>query len=164
MQSIAGSALSTFTLIHIALSLVGIFTGLVVFWGLLTGRKLNSLTAVFLATTAATSLTGFCYFPFLGFTPGQAFGILSMVLLAFAVYGRNIRSLSGVWGRVYVATAIAALYLNVFVLIVQMFQKVPALRALAPTGSEPPFFIAQGIVFVIFLGLGIRATLKATTT
>jgi hypothetical protein len=152
--------MSIFTLIHVALSLAGIFTGLAVFLGLLTGRKMNSLTAVFLATTAATSLTGFCYFPFLGFTPGQAFGILSMIVLAVAIYSRNVRHLEGVWARVYVITAIFPLYLNVFVLVVQSFQKVPALKALAPTGSEPPFFIVQGIVFVLFLVFGIRAALR----
>jgi len=152
--------MSTFTLIHVALSLVGIFTGLAVFLGLLTGNKMNSLTAVFLITTAATSLTGFCYFPFLGFTPGQVFGILSMIVLAIAIYSRTVRRLSGIWCRIYVITALFALYLNVFVLVVQSFQKVPALKALAPTQSEPPFFIAQGIVFVLFLGFGIRAALR----
>jgi len=152
--------MTTFTLIHVAISLVGIFTGLGVVWGLLVGEKFSALTAVFLTFTAATSLTGFCYFPFLGFTPGQAFGILSMILLVLAVYSLSVRQLSGVWCRVYVITAIAALYLNVFVLILQTFQKVPALKALAPTGTESPFAITQGIVLLIFIGLGIRSALR----
>jgi magnesium-transporting ATPase (P-type) len=123
----------------------------------LAGRRLDRWTALFLATTVATSVTGFFYFPFDGFTPAQVFGILSMVLLALAIYGRYSRRLSGAWCKVYVITALAALYLNVFVGIVQSFQKIPALKALAPTQTEPPFFIAQAVALALFIAAGIFA-------
>jgi len=142
--------------IHVALSLVGIVTGLVVLADLLKGRTRGGWTAAFLATTVLTSVTGFPLPPF-GFDPARAVGVLSLVLLVLAIAGLYVFRLSGVWRPIYVVTATAALYLNVFVAVVQAFQKVPALKALAPTQSEPPSAIVQLIVLVVFVVLGWRA-------
>ena len=142
--------------IHVALSLIGIATGLVVLYGLLTDRPFPAWTAIFLATTILTSATGFPLPPF-GFDPPRAVGTVSLVLLAIAVLALYAFKLGGFWRLVYVATAVAALYLNVFVAVFQAFLKVPGLHALAPTQSEPPFTITQGIVLLIFIGLGLLA-------
>ena len=142
--------------LHVALSLIGILTGLVVLFDLLQGRLRSSWTAVFLATTVLTSVTGFPLPPF-GFDPPRAVGVLSLVLLALALACLYVFHLAGIWRRVYVITAIAALYLNVFVAVAQSFQKIPALNALAPTQSEPPFAVAQVVVLAIFVVLGWRA-------
>jgi hypothetical protein len=128
----------------------------VVVFGLIAGKRLDGWTALFLVTTVATSVTGFM-FPYHGFTPGIGVGILSLVVLAVAILGRYRRHLAGPWRRTYVISAVIALYLNVFVLVAQLFEKVPSLHALAPKGSEPPFFITQGIVMLIFIALGIAA-------
>jgi len=127
--------------------------------GLLTGRRLNGWTALFLASTVATSVTGF-FFPFHGFTPAIAVGIISLLLLAVAIFARYGRRLAGAWRWIYVVTAMVALYLNVFVLIVQLFQKVPALKALAPTQSEPPFLVTQLFALALFVVLTIVAAIK----
>jgi hypothetical protein len=148
--------MSTFTLIHVAISLAAIASGFIVLFGLLAGKRLDLWTAFFLATTVATSVTGFG-FPIHGFTPGIGIGILSLLVLAVAIYARYARHLAGVWRRVYVVTAMTALYFNFFVLIVQSFQKVPALKALAPTQSEPPFVVAQLVALVAFVVLGTLA-------
>jgi hypothetical protein len=150
------SNLSLFTKVHVVISLIGIASGLVVMGGLLVGKKLNRWSALFLISTAATSLTGF-FFPFNGITPGIIVGIISLVILAVAILARYGRHLAGPWRWIYVAAAMSALYLNVFVLIAQLFQKVPALKALAPTQSEPPFLITQVVVMAIFAALGIMA-------
>ena len=136
--------MNTYTLIHVVLSLVGILSGLVVLYGLLNARRLPRWTHVFVWTTVATTLTGFG-FPFNGFTPALGVGIVSTIILVFTVTALYAKKLAGGWRGIYVVTAVAALYLNVFVLIVQLFLKVPALHALAPQGTEPPFAIAQGI-------------------
>ena len=146
-----------FILFHVAVSLVGIVSGGVVLVGLLSNDRLDRWTALFLATTVATSVTGFCFFPFDGFTPGQAIGIISIVFLALAIYSRYARQIAGGWRKTYVITAVVSLYLNVFVLIVQSFRKIPALKAAAPTQSEPPFKIAQSVVLVLFVVAGILA-------
>ena len=146
-----------FILFHVAVSLVGIVSGGVVLVGLLSNDRLDRWTALFLVTTVATSVTGFCFFPFDGFTPGQAIGIISIVFLALAIYSRYARQIAGGWRKTYVITAVVSLYLNVFVLIVQSFRKIPALKAAAPTQSEPPFKIAQAIVLVLFVVAGILA-------
>ena len=151
--------MDTFTLVHVIISLIGIGSGLVVMIGLLTGRRLNGWTALFLASTVATSVTGF-FFPFHGFTPAIAVGILSLFLLAVAIFARYGRRLAGAWRRIYVVTAMVALYLNVFVLIVQLFQKVPALKALAPTQSEPPFLVTQLFALALFVMLTVVAAIK----
>jgi hypothetical protein len=148
--------MTTFTFVHVAISLMGILSGLVVLFGLLGGERLDRCTAVFLITTVATSVTGFM-FPFHGITPGDVVGILSLVVLAVAILARYGRHLAGGWRRTYVISAVIALYLNVFVLVVQLFEKVPALKAMAPTQSEPPFKITQVVVMTIFIVLGIFA-------
>ncbi len=145
--------------IHVALSLIGIVSGLVVLYGLLTGRPLGGWTALFLATTILTSITGFPLAPF-GFDPPRTVGVISLVLLALAVAALYLFRLAGAWRWIYVGSAIAALYLNVFVGVVQAFQKLPFLQPLAPTQSEPPFLIAQVAVLVIFIALGILAAIR----
>ena len=149
----------TFLEIHVALSLIGIAAGIVVLYGLLSGKPFGALTALFLATTILTSLSGFALPPF-GFDPPRAIGTLSLVLLVLAIVALYAFRLAGAWRWVYVATAIAALYLNVFVGVIQAFLKVPALHALAPTQSEPPFAATQGVVLVIFVALGILAVIR----
>ncbi len=149
--------MSTFTQIHVAISLLAIGSGLVVLGGMIAARRLDGWSAFFLATTVATSVTGF-FFPITKLTPGLVIGAISLVVLAAAIYARYARHLAGAWRPVYVITAVVALYFNVFVLIVQSFQKVPALKALAPTQSEPPFAIAQLVTLVAFIALGFLAT------
>jgi hypothetical protein len=147
----------TFTLAHVVISLIGIASGLVVSLGMLTGKRMDGWTALFLASTVATSGTGFG-FPFDHVLPSHIVGGISLVVLAVAGYARYGARLAGGWRAVYVISAIVALYLNVFVLVVQLFRRVPALTALAPTQSEPPFAIAQGAVLVLFIALGVPAT------
>jgi hypothetical protein len=144
---------------HVAISLVGIATGLIVLYGLLTGQSFGVWTALFLLTTIITCLTGFPLPPF-GFDPPRAIGILTLVLLAIAVAALYGFRLAGAWRWIYIVTAVASLYLNVFVAIVQSFQKLPFLQPLAPTQSEPPFLIAQAAVLVLFVVLGVVALLK----
>jgi hypothetical protein len=151
--------LGAFTLFHVAISLVGIGSGFVVMSGLLNSKRLDGWTALFLISTAATSVTGFL-FPFHGVTPGIVVGILSLIALAVAILARYRFRLAGRWRTTYVVAAAIALYFNVFVLIVQMFEKVPVLRALAPTQSEPPFQVAQIVVLALFVVLAIRASVK----
>jgi hypothetical protein len=156
---IVGLSLKTFTIVHVVISLVGIASGLVVLYGLLVRKRLPAWTALFLATTVATSVTGFM-FPFEHFTPGDAVGIISLVVLAVAILSRYVLNMAGAARWIYIITAMIAEYLNVFVLIVQSFQKVPALKALAPTQSEPPFVAAQVVVMVIFVALTIAAAIR----
>ena len=145
--------------IHVGLSLIGIVSGLIVLYGLLTGQALGGWTALFLATTILTSATGFPLAPF-GFDPPRAIGILSLILLAIAVGAYYLFHLAGLWRWVYVVTAMTALWLNCFVLVFQGFLKVQALHDLAPTQSEPPFLVAQGAVLILFLVLGFLAVRK----
>jgi len=154
---ILGMSVSTFTLVHVLLSLIGIFSGLVVVYGFLKGRLLGGWNGVFLVTTIATSATGFLFHS-AQFGPPHFVGIISLVLLGFSVAALYAFNLAGPWRWIYTATATLALYLNVFVGIVQAFQKVSFLQPLAPTQSEPPFAIAQGIVLVIFLALTALAS------
>lgn len=144
---------------HVAISLVGILSGLVMLYGLLLGKNFRTPIAVFLVCTILTSLTGFPLPPF-GFDPPRAIGALSLILLVGAVAAYYAFRLAGAWRWIFVACAVAALYFNVFVLIAQGFSKIPALHALAPTQSEPPFAIVQGIVLLIFIALGILAAIK----
>lgn len=153
------SNLSTFTIVHVIISLIAIGSGLVVMVGLLTGRRLNGLTGLFLVMTVATSVTGF-FFPFHGFTPAIGVGIISLVVLAVVIFARYARHLAGAWRWIYVVTAMVALYLNVFVLIVQLFQKVPALKALAPTQTEPAFLVTQLFALILFVVLTIVAAIR----
>jgi hypothetical protein len=142
--------------IHVILSLVGIVSGLVVLYRMLQRDDSSGLTALFLATTILTSVTGFPLRPY-GFDPPRAVGVLSLILLLGAVVAYYALRLAGIWRLIYVGCAVAALYLNVFVLVAQGFLKVPSLHELAPTGSEPPFVVSQGIVLLIFIVLGVLA-------
>jgi hypothetical protein len=151
-----GMSLATFTFLHVLISLVGIASGLAVMYGFLNGRRLDRLTAIFLVFTVLTSVTGFG-FPFTQLLPSHKVGIISLVLLALAIPARYVFHLTGPWRLTYVVTAAMALYLNCFVLVVQLFLKVPALNALAPTQKEPPFLVAQLMVLALFIGLTILA-------
>jgi hypothetical protein len=146
-------ASSTFTLIHVIITLIAIAAGLVATYGMLRNVRMDLISAVFLLFTVLTSLTGFL-FPFHGITPAITLGIISCVLLTFALAARYAFGLSGAWRWIYVVTAITSLYLNCFVLVVQSFLKVPSLHALAPKGNEPPFGVAQGMVLLLFVVLG----------
>ena len=154
-----GMSLATYTVIHVIISLVGIGSGLIVLFGMFSSKRLDGLTALFLVTTVLTSVTGF-FFPFVHVTPGIILGILSLIVLALCIPARYTFHMAGKWRATYVITAVVALYFNCFVLIAQSFQKVPALHKLAPTGSEPPFGIAQGILLVLFIVAGVRAVKK----
>ncbi|MHB8528143.1 MAG: hypothetical protein ACYC8V_01355 [Caulobacteraceae bacterium] len=150
--------MTIFTFIHVVLSLIGIASGLVVLRGLLASNPMNRWTSTFLAATVATSITGFL-FPFHGVTPATVLGILSLVVLAAAVAGRYMFRLAGPWRWVYAAGSVMALYFNVFVLIVQAFEKISALRAMAPTTppSGPAFAAVQGVALVFFAVMGVLA-------
>jgi hypothetical protein len=156
---ILGLPASTYTLIHVILSLIGIASGLVVVAGLIGAKRLPGWTALFLATTILTSVTGFG-FPNVTVTPGIVVGIISLVVLAVALAALYVFHLAGHWRWIYVASAVIALYLNSFVGVVQSFQKVAPLHAMAPTQSEPPFAIAQVLVLAIFIALGILAAIR----
>ncbi|MBX3413898.1 MAG: hypothetical protein KF708_14500 [Pirellulales bacterium] len=149
--------LSTITFVHVAVSLFAIGAGFVVVHGFLKGRRLDGWNAAFLGTTIATSASGYL-FPFEKLLPSHALGAISLVVLGVAVYARYGRHLAGRWSTTYVVTALAAFYLNFFVLVVQSFLKVPALRALAPTQTEAPFAVAQLVVLVAFVAMGYFAT------
>jgi hypothetical protein len=152
--------LHIYTIIHVIISLVGIFTGLVVLLGmLLAGKRLDGWTKWFLITTVATSVTGF-FFPFHGFTPAIGVGIISLLVLAVAIYARYPCQLAGHWRWIYVVMAVIALYFNVFVAVVQAFEKVPALEVMAPTQTEPPFKLTQLVVLALFVVLGIVAAIR----
>ncbi len=153
---ILGMPTATFTLVHVVLSLVGIVAGVVVLFGMFGSKKSSGWTALFLATTVLTSVTGF-FFPREHLLPSHVVGILSVLVLAAAILALYAYHLAGSWRWIYVAGAVVALYFNVFVAVAQAFLKWPPLAALAPTQSEPPFIITQVVVMVIFLGLGIVA-------
>ena len=156
---ILGMSTATYTFLHVLISLVGIVSGLIVMYGFLTGKRLDRLTAVFLTTTVLTSVTGFG-FPFEHLLPSHKVGIISLVILAVAIPARYVFHLAGKWRAVHLVGAATALYLNVFVLVVQSFLKVPALKALAPTQKEPPFLVAQLLVLLIFATLTVFATVR----
>jgi hypothetical protein len=143
----------------VVLSLIGILAGFVVVYGLLTANRLDGWTKVFLWTTALTSVTGY-FFPFHKLLPSHIVGVVSLVVLASCIYARYGRKLAGAWNRTYAITAVIALYLNVFVLIAQLFQKVPALRAFAPTQTEGPFKVTPLVVLLAFVVIGIFAATR----
>jgi len=151
--------LHIYTIIHTLISLAGIFTGLVVLFGMLAGKRLEGWTKWFLITTVLTSVTGF-FFPFHGFTPAYGVGAVSLLVLAIAIFARYPRQLAGNWRWIYVVTAVVALYFNVFVGVVQTFEKIPALKAIAPTQTEPPFKLTQLVVLALFVLLTIIATIR----
>ena len=153
---ILGLSLSAFTTLHVIISLIGIVAGLVVVCGMLTGQRPGGITALFLLTTVLTSATGFL-FPVDKLLPSHIVGILSLIALAIALVALYRFHLAGAWRWVYVVTALLALYFNCFVGVVQSFLKIAALHALAPTGSEPPFAVAQLVLLAIFIVIGIVA-------
>ena len=153
---ILGMSIPVFVTLHVTLSLVGIVSGLAVAAALLRGRYPAAVTAIFLATTILTSATGFPLPPY-GFDPARVVGTLSLVLLALSVAGLYVFRLAGAWRWIYISTALAALYLNCFVAVIQSFQKIPAVNALAPTQTEPPFLIAQVVVLAAFIAIGVVA-------
>jgi hypothetical protein len=141
-----------FTIFHTLISLVGIVAGVVVLYGLLINKRYDTWTLWFLAMTVATSVTGFM-FPVHHFMPSHAVGILSLIVLSVAIYARYGRHMAGHWRLTYVISAMVSLYFNMFVLVAQSFAKIPPLKALAPTQSEPPFAIAQLCVLLLFIVL-----------
>jgi hypothetical protein len=153
---ILGMSTATYTFLHVLISLVGIGSGLIVMYGFLNGKRLDGMNSLFLITTVLTSVTGFG-FPFDHLLPSHKVAIISLVVLTIAILARYAFHLAGSWRWIYVVTASIALYLNVFVLVVQSFMKVPALNALAPTQTESPFLVAQIVVMLIFIGLTILA-------
>ena len=153
---VLGMSLATFTALHVVISLIAIAAGLVVAAGMLSGSRLPGWTAMFLVTTVLTSVTGFL-FPFTQVLPSHIVGAISLVVLALTLLALYGKELAGSWRGIYVIGSILALYLNVFVRVVQAFLKIPALNRLAPTGSEPPFAVAQLVVLALFIWLGVRA-------
>jgi hypothetical protein len=151
--------LRVYTLVHVLISFAGIFSGLVVLFALFANKRLDSWTKWFLITTVATSVTGFG-FPLHHFGAPHVVGIISLIVLGIAIYARYPCQLAGAWRWIYVVSAIIALYLNVFVGVVQAFQKVPALQALAPTQTEPPFQFTQLVVLALFVMLTIGAAIR----
>jgi hypothetical protein len=148
--------LQLFTLIHVVISVVGIVAGLVILGGLVAGARLDGWTGFFLGATVLTSVTGFG-FPATAATPAHIVGALSLVLLAVCLAARYWKKLARGWRTAYVVTAVVAVYLNVFVLVVQLFTKTPALALLAPTQQEAPFALTQAAVLALFVWLGWAA-------
>jgi hypothetical protein len=148
-----------YTIIHTLVSLVAIFTGLVVLFGLLADKRLDGWTKWFLIAAVATTVTGFV-FPFHGFTPAIGLGLISLPVLALAIYARYPKDLAGAWRWIYVIGAVISLYFNVFVGVVQSFEKIPALKATAPTQSEPPFKLTQLVVLALFVVLTFVAAIR----
>jgi hypothetical protein len=151
--------LQIYTIVHTLISLVAIFTGIVVVFGMLAGLRLNGWTKWFLTTAILTTVTGF-FFPFHGFTPAIGLGIISLPFLALTIFARCSRQLVGAWRWIYVIGVVICLYFNLFVLVVQSFEKVPALHAMAPTQTEPPFKLTQMIVLVLSILLAIVAVIR----
>lgn len=152
---ILGMSLSTFVLVHVIISLIGIAAGFFVMFGMLGSRRMPGWTALFLITTILTSATGFLIPPLVSdkLLPSHIIGALSLVLLVIACLALYGQKLSGAWRWIYVVTALLSLYLNTFVLVIQSFLKIDPLHALAPGAppSGPVFAIAQGIVLVFFI-------------
>jgi hypothetical protein len=155
--------MTTFTAIHVLLSLIGIASGLVVLFGQITANRMPSWTLLFIATTLATSITGF-FFPFHGFTPALGVGVVSLIILSAAIVARYRFRLTGAWRWIYVVGAVLALYFNSFVLVVQAFLKIPRLHVLAPTGSELPLALVQVLVLAFYLVAGALAVKRFRPT
>ena len=153
---ILGMSLATYTLLHVLISLLGIASGIILMYGFLTSKRFDRWTLFFLITTVLTSVTGFG-FPFTRLLPSHILGILSLIALTVAIFARYGGKMQGSSRWIYVITASIALYFNVFVLVVQSFEKAPSLHALAPTQKEPPFAIAQLIVLALFVVLTVVA-------
>jgi len=153
---ILGMSIGTFTLVHVIISLVGVGSGLVVAFAMLKSKRIPALTALFLVTTTLTSVTGYFFHPII-FDPAEIVGFISLAVLALALLALYGLHLKGLWRPVYVVSALIALYLNCFVTVIQSFGKIEVLRALAPTQKEPPFMVAQGILLLAFIVLGVFA-------
>jgi hypothetical protein len=151
--------LQIYTIIHTLISLGAIFTGIVVLFGMIAGKRLDGWTKWFLITAVGTTVTGF-FFPFHGFTPAFKLGIITVPILAITIYTRYPKRLAGAWRWVYVIGAVISLYFNLFVLVVQSFLKIPALHAMAPTQTESPFKLVQLIVLVLSILLGAIAVVR----
>jgi hypothetical protein len=160
---ILGMSAATFTTLHVILSLIGIVSGLIALLGMLAARRPDGWTALFLATTVLTSVTGFL-FPRDHLLPSHVVGIISLAVLAIAMLALYVYHLAGAWRWIYVVSAVAALYFNLFVGVVQAFQKLPFLQPLAPTQSEPPFLAAQLVLLAIVVVLGILAVVRFRPT
>jgi hypothetical protein len=156
---VLGIGLSTYTIIHVIISLIGIVTGFVVIFGMTGNHRLNGWTFWFLLFTVLTSLTGFG-FPFDHLLPSHIVGIISLVVLLIAIVARYSFGLDGPWRWIFIVTAVVAQWFNLFVLVVQSFQKIDFLRVMAPTQSEPPFQIAQGAVLIVMIVLAAAALRK----
>lgn len=150
------TSLEIYTLVHVLISLVGIVAGLIVIRGFINARWLDGMNRYFLLFTLLTSVTGF-FFPFIKVEPSHILGVISLLVAVPVVYAWAARRLEGGWRGVYVVGSVVLEYFNVFVLVVQLFLKVPALHALAPNGNEPPFGAAQGVVLLLFVFLGWRS-------
>jgi hypothetical protein len=153
---ILGMSVETFTFLHVVISLVGIMTGFIVVGLMLQSAPIAGWNAFFLISTILTSVTGY-FFPIKGLTPAHVVGAISLVILAVALFALYSKKLAGRWRAVYVASAVTALWLNFFVAIVQSFNKFAYLNKFAPTGSEPPFAVTQGIVLILFIIMGVAA-------
>src|SRR6266481_1476345 len=151
--------LQIYTVVHTLISLVAIFTGMVGLFGMLAGKRLDNWTKWFLITAVATTITGF-FFPFHGFTPAIGLGIISLPFLAVTIFARYAKHLAGAWRWIFVIGAVICLYFNLFVLVVQLFEKVPALHAIAPTQTESPFKLTQLAVLVVSTLLAIVAVIR----
>jgi hypothetical protein len=151
--------LQIYTIIHTLISFVAIFTGLLVLFGLLADKRLDGWTKWFLIAVVATTVTGF-FFPFHGFTPAIGLGLISLPVLALTIYARYPKNLAGAWRWIYVIGAVISLYFNVFVGVVQSFEKIPALKAMAPTQSEPPFKLTHLVVLALFVVLTFVAAIR----
>ena len=148
--------MTLFTFIHVVISLIAILSGLIVLFCMVNNNGMDMMTAIFLLFTVATSVTGF-FFPIQGLTPALIVGTISIALLAVAIAGRYAFAMRGAWRWIYIATAVTAQYFNSFVLVVQSFLKIPVMHALAPSGSEAPFIIAQSIVPLFYVVAGYLA-------
>lgn len=153
------TAVTFLTAGHVAISLIGLAAGFLVIRGFLTGKASPSQTAIFLAATIATSVSGFL-FPVQHITPAHVLGVISLAVLAVSVYAYYREHLSNNWRTAYVVSAVTAQYLNFFVLVVQLFLKVPALKALAPTQTEPAFAISQLVALAAFTVVGILSVVR----
>ena len=164
---ILGMSLATFTQFHVIISLIAILSGIVVAFGMLGARLMPGTTSLFLITTVATSVTGLMFETpadaprVIGsLDPAKIIGLISLIVLALAILALYVYKLAGAWRGTYVVSAMIALYFNCFVLVVQSFQKIAFFHALAPTQKEPPFAIAQGVLLILFIGLGVAAFKK----
>ena len=151
--------LYVYTIIHTLISLIAIFTGVIVLFGMLAGNRLDGWTKWFLTTAVLTTVTGF-FFPFHGFTPAIGLAIISLPFLALTIFARCSKHLAGAWRWIYAIGAVICLYFNLFVLVVQLFEKVPALHAIAPTQTESPFKLTQLAVLVVSTLLAIVAVIR----